>query len=1483
MVPRALREGDAALLPLRGGVLTDDMLYDACAGDLDRLRRARAGTLALDLEVTHTRGDGPETTGDNAPSSSLTCAWYDPAMCLLRPVPRVQPAPAQCGRVLQAFDARPHAHTAHVSSLYVYPEHLSAKHGAGANLRVGAQLVAAGPLAHGTVVALDAAYPALPTLDAAAMAASAATPGLLVRPRLQRIVHSAVQWAEPRPQFADELKFALPPQIDDVAILFTFENVSASGSGSSTTKSVGESIVGYAALNLLDEGGEALLGDGTHHVAVHRTLGELAASGFAHALGAAEHRRARHTFAFRTRAVSSVHAQDAAVARLLREVRRTDTQTTPAARAASLAGLARASPAECARFLLPLLDALMHALCAWGPADSRTAFRALPALLARVFVLPEHRGSEADSPLLAAWVDTLLDPAALARPGVPLEELFLHRWLEYITSGASALASIGNGLCGSVFSSSGSDDTIGLECGTGEEEQCGAASDFNWFFLRIVAKAATVHAVALAEAQEKEPKKGKQEEKECPQRIQLSKTFQDDVERLLQTLLSVYSAQAKDAGAAQAGAQARRANVEAVARFVNALYLFVDRGRLLAHVQRFFAYTDADNRDALLCTAVKFPLLRGLAAYAHYVPLNDAVALDCARLAPADADGVAALLTRRYPLAGVLQREVCSCLRSEHAPVRAHAAHLLRALLRKHRTDPRYQRATIRTRIATMYFPVVLCAVSLRNTLLDPDTASGSSSSSGGEDSSSSAGNNEDEDLVRSVVWILEHCDQRLVAAWLARETEPGRAAFFGLLAHCVAALHGRGGAQEAAVRAACGAAAAFVRAHSAELRSARDPVFQSVYDAVVLAFEECAPPALGAVLAAVDALLRAVPEQFFAYAANSFVENIAHNIMRAWCTLCTGPHAPALERALVDVFCALAAQSHAHSGDTRRVRVQTALAAARLVGEDAASPLDTPRLLAFLDAVDARAEGGVASSATCDARASPSTTSLQQGMKEITGRVRTLLDYHVKIAAARDEDTTADLYYATICAHEESPDLRATWLQNLAATQARRGNWEEAAQCNVLVALMVAQYLARVSHAPLAPADFGALTPDPAARLAAVDVRAAQDDGQFQSDVWSRDALAVLLQQAYTYLARGAHYEQCVEVLSLLTTLWKRERNYPRMVQALRETTAVCAALRETAADRAARPPARYYRVAFHGPRAGPDLRGREFIYRRPPACVLSVVQHEIRQLLLPRVAGRQDRLHLLPNRDFDLEKAQLDPEVIYYQISSVEPYHDGDSSSNSNSNSFDRHFGVHTFVFVQAYGGEGQKAHAESLQDQAKRKTIFETGAAFPFVERRLEVVARRTVVLAPIETAIELVAERCERLREQLACSPPRLNPLQQVLQGSVAPMVNEGPLRVCEAFLSPEAARAARPAHVALLATATCNFLELCAAALQLDQMLIGPQHRRFHAMLEAHYDALYAAVARYLAPITARVPKRAFTADDLDRQVWRDQPPVVLPL
>jgi hypothetical protein len=54
------------------------------------------------------------------------------------------------------------------------------------------------------------------------------------------------------------------------------------------------------------------------------------------------------------------------------------------------------------------------------------------------------------------------------------------------------------------------------------------------------------------------------------------------------------------------------------------------------------------------------------------------------------------------------------------------------------------------------------------------------------------------------------------------------------------------------------------------------------------------------------------------------------------------------------------------------------------------------------------------------------------------------------------------------------------------------------------------------------------------------------------------------------------------------------------------------------------------------------------------------------------------------------------------------------------------------------------GGKAHGE-LREQCKRKTILTVATHFPYLKTRIRVVARKQIVLSPIEVAIEDIQKK------------------------------------------------------------------------------------------------------------------------------------------
>ena len=127
------------------------------------------------------------------------------------------------------------------------------------------------------------------------------------------------------------------------------------------------------------------------------------------------------------------------------------------------------------------------------------------------------------------------------------------------------------------------------------------------------------------------------------------------------------------------------------------------------------------------------------------------------------------------------------------------------------------------------------------------------------------------------------------------------------------------------------------------------------------------------------------------------------------------------------------------------------------------------------------------------------------------------------------------------------------------------------------------------------------------------------------------------------------------------------------------------------------------------------------------------------------------------------DVERSTLDASKAYLQIGAVKPYSDG---ANGSVDSAVGH--VSQFVFEAAHS-TGKKALSEDdFSKQQKRKVIFTTQFSLPYMRARVLVVERSEIILSASDNAIEMMAQRVEKLRDELRFNPPRQNSLQQVIQ-------------------------------------------------------------------------------------------------------------------
>ena len=193
------------------------------------------------------------------------------------------------------------------------------------------------------------------------------------------------------------------------------------------------------------------------------------------------------------------------------------------------------------------------------------------------------------------------------------------------------------------------------------------------------------------------------------------------------------------------------------------------------------------------------------------------------------------------------------------------------------------------------------------------------------------------------------------------------------------------------------------------------------------------------------------------------------------------------------------------------------------------------------------------------------------------------------------------------------------------------------------------------------------------------------------------------------------------------------------------------------------------------------------------------------------------------------------LDPSKAYVQMTGVSPYFNNDEL-DAIATFTDQHFAVNRFAFETPFSEDGGKPDVEDLAKLCKRKTIFKTNRTFPYIKTRIEIEKVDEITLSPIENAIELMKQQTVKIRAVME-RPIRPKSIQQILQGSVVPMVNPGPRRICDIFLSPEAFHSRKYSHKHLreLCRAMQDFSRLCAFGVKFNNKLEGSA--KFQEMIE----------------------------------------------
>ncbi|KAH0628616.1 hypothetical protein JD844_009975 [Phrynosoma platyrhinos] len=432
------------------------------------------------------------------------------------------------------------------------------------------------------------------------------------------------------------------------------------------------------------------------------------------------------------------------------------------------------------------------------------------------------------------------------------------------------------------------------------------------------------------------------------------------------------------------------------------------------------------------------------------------------------------------------------------------------------------------------------------------------------------------------------------------------------------------------------------------------------------------------------------------------------------------------------------------------------------------------------------------------------------------------------------DPEMLIDLMYRIAKGYQTSPDLRLTWLQNMAAKHSERGNHAEAAQCLVHSAALVAEYLSMLEdcrYLPVGCVTFQNISSNVLEESAVSDdVLSPDEEGICSGKYFTEQGLVGLLEQAASSFTMGGLYEAVNEVYKILIPIHEANREFKKL-----------AALHGKLQDAFSkitnqRMFGTYFRVGFYGSKFG-DLDEQEFVYKEPSITKLAEISHRLEEFYAERFG--HEMVEIIKGSN-PVDKAKLDPNKAYIQLTYVEPFFDT-YELKDRVTYFDKNYNLRTFMFCTPFTLDG-RAHGD-LHEQFKRKTLLTTSHAFPYIKTRINVIHKEEIILIPIEVAIEDMQKKTQELAFATHQDPPDAKMLQMVLQGCVGTIVNQGPLEVAQVFLAeiPDDPKLYR--HHNKLRLCFKDFTKRCEDALRKSKTLIGPDQREFLRELERNYQRL----------------------------------------
>jgi len=482
------------------------------------------------------------------------------------------------------------------------------------------------------------------------------------------------------------------------------------------------------------------------------------------------------------------------------------------------------------------------------------------------------------------------------------------------------------------------------------------------------------------------------------------------------------------------------------------------------------------------------------------------------------------------------------------------------------------------------------------------------------------------------------------------------------------------------------------------------------------------------------------------------------------------------------------------------------------------------------------------------DNELSDSFNSFPEQVQDLVFNLHMILSDTVKMKEYLDDpEMHMDLMYRIAKGYQTSPDLRLTWLENMANKHKEQGHHAEAGMCLVHSAALVSEYLHMLEdrrYMPNGAVTYSKLTPNALDESAVSDdIVSPDEEGICNGKNFTENGLIEFLEHAAEEFTQAGMYEAVNEVYKPVIKIVEANRDFKKLAEIHKK---LFKAFEKIESLQGKRVFGTYFRVGFYGQRFG-DLDGEEFVYKEPMLTKLPEIACRLESFYGNKYG--QDNLIIIKDSK-QVELSKLNTDKAYIQITFAEPYFDN-YELRDRVTAYERNHNICRFIFSTPFTSDGSP-HGD-LAEQYKRKTILTTVNHFPYIKTRIQVAQQKQIVLTPIEVAIEDIQMKVAKIDAAIKANDPKI--LQMELQGCIGTTVNQGPIEIARVFLRDLFDGKVPSKHENKLRLCFKELLKKSGDALKRNRQFIKKDQEAYQNQLEKSYHQCM----EYLKPLIQPAP------------------------